>query len=99
MPSSEVKPAASGAVLAYRMKDAAHVLGLSVTTLYEMRRKGELPAVRIAGRALIPAEALRRLLAEAPAARPDDGDERAARARHAGAVRRDRASPGAAEAA
>jgi len=52
--------------LAYRVADAARVLGVGKTSLYELFKSGELVPVRIAGRTLVPADQLRRLLAEAP---------------------------------
>jgi excisionase family DNA binding protein len=86
MRSNEAEAAPVGGALSYRMKDAARVSGIGLTKLYELRKEGKLAAVRVAGRVLIPADALRRLIAEAPAAGGDDG--RVAQARNAGASRR-----------
>jgi excisionase family DNA binding protein len=49
-------------VLAYRIKDAARVAGLSRSSLYSLIGEGKLRSVRVAGRRLIPADALRDLL-------------------------------------
>jgi excisionase family DNA binding protein len=50
------------AVLAYRVNDAAKVAGLSRSSLYSLMSKGKLRSVLVAGRRLIPADALRDLL-------------------------------------
>jgi hypothetical protein len=49
-------------VLAYRVNDAAKVAGLSRSSLYVLIGEGKLRSVLIAGRRLIPADALRDLL-------------------------------------
>jgi excisionase family DNA binding protein len=49
-------------VLAYRVNDAAKVAGLSRSSLYALIGEGKLRSVLIAGRRLIPADALRDLL-------------------------------------
>jgi excisionase family DNA binding protein len=49
-------------VLAYRINDAAKVAGLSRSSLYVLIGEGKLRSVLIAGRRLIPADALRDLL-------------------------------------
>jgi hypothetical protein len=49
-------------VLAYRVNDAARVAGLSRSSLYVLIGEGKLRSVLIAGRRLIPADALRDLL-------------------------------------
>jgi len=59
---------ADGEILAYRLRDAARASGLGMTTLYRLRKAGTLRAVRIRGRVLIPADALRALIAGAAAA-------------------------------
>lgn len=51
--------------LAYRVSDAARVLGIGRTSLYELFASGALTPVRIAGRVLVPADQLRRLVADA----------------------------------
>ncbi|MBC6982865.1 helix-turn-helix domain-containing protein [Caulobacter sp. 17J80-11] len=48
--------------LAYRVNDAAKAIGLSRSTLYELRNEGKLRIVKVAGRALIPCEDLEALL-------------------------------------
>jgi excisionase family DNA binding protein len=48
--------------LAYRVNDAAKVAGLSRSSLYLLIGEGKLRSVRVAGRRLIPADALRNLL-------------------------------------
>lgn len=48
--------------LAYRVKDAAKATGLSVSTLYNLRRDGRLKMVKVCGRTLVPREALEGLL-------------------------------------
>ena len=49
-------------VLAYRINDAAKVAGFSRSSLYALIGEGKLRSVRVAGRRLIPADALRDLL-------------------------------------
>jgi excisionase family DNA binding protein len=49
-------------VLAYRVNDAAKVAGLSRSSLYVLIGEGKLRSVVVAGRRLIPADALRDLL-------------------------------------
>ena len=51
--------------LAYRVNDAARVAGLSRSSLYTLMGEGKLRSVLIAGRRLIPADALRDLLSGA----------------------------------
>jgi hypothetical protein len=48
--------------LAYRVNDAIKVSGLSRSSLYRLIGQGELHSVVVAGRRLIPADALRALL-------------------------------------
>jgi excisionase family DNA binding protein len=49
---------------AYRVNDAARVVGLGRSTLYELAAEGRLKMIKVAGRTLIPAESLRALLQE-----------------------------------
>jgi excisionase family DNA binding protein len=49
-------------ILAYRIDDAAKVVGLSRSTLYQLMGAHKLRSVMVAGRRLIPADALRDLL-------------------------------------
>jgi excisionase family DNA binding protein len=51
--------------LAYRVNDAVKVSGLSRNSIYKLIAKGELRSVLVAGRRLIPADALRELLVAA----------------------------------
>lgn len=48
--------------LAYRVSDAALVSGLSRSTLFELIADGRLASIKVCGRRLIPAYALRELL-------------------------------------
>ena len=48
--------------LAYTMKDAAHAVSLSKSKLYLMIADGTLRSLKVAGRRLIPADALHDLL-------------------------------------
>jgi Helix-turn-helix domain len=48
--------------LAYRVNDAIKVSGLSRTSIYRLIGEGKLRSVLVAGRRLIPADALRDLL-------------------------------------
>jgi excisionase family DNA binding protein len=59
-------PLPQDAVLAYRINDAVKVAGLSRSSLYALIGEGKLRSVRVAGRRLIPADALRDLLRGAP---------------------------------
>jgi len=54
--------------LAYSIKDAAKALGLGTTTINRMIKDGRLKAVKIGGRTLIPAAALRAIIDNAPPA-------------------------------
>ncbi|MDR3524063.1 MAG: helix-turn-helix domain-containing protein [Acetobacteraceae bacterium] len=55
-------------VIAYQPKDAARVLGIGLTKLYELIGAGDLPAKKAGGRTLIPADALRSYVDNLPAA-------------------------------
>ncbi len=44
------------------LPEAAHVLGISRSTAYELARTGELPALRLGRRLVIPTSALESLL-------------------------------------
>ena len=44
--------------LLYRMPEAAHALGISLTTAYDLVYRGLIPSVRLAGRLRVPAEGL-----------------------------------------
>lgn len=46
------------------VEEAAVALGIGRTTAYQAVRRGELPALRIGRRVVVPREALERLLAE-----------------------------------
>ncbi len=48
--------------LAYRVKEAADVIGLGRSTLYDLMAKGTLRFVKIGNTRLIPADALRALI-------------------------------------
>ncbi len=50
---------------AFRVNDATKIIGLSRGSLYDLEKSGKLRFVRIAGRTLVPADELRRLIAEA----------------------------------
>lgn len=56
--------------LAYSIVEAARVAGIGRSTLYEALAAGELKAVKLGRRTLIPADELRRFLAALPPARP-----------------------------
>ncbi len=51
--------------LAYRINDFTSAVGLSRSTVYELIKNGELRAVHIGGRTLIPASEAKRLIGEA----------------------------------
>jgi excisionase family DNA binding protein len=48
--------------ITYRVNDAAKVVGLSRSKIYELIGEGKLRSVMVAGRRLIPSDALRDLL-------------------------------------
>jgi hypothetical protein len=48
--------------LAYRVNDAVKISGLSRSSIYKLIAEGELRSILVAGRRLIPADALRSLL-------------------------------------
>lgn len=56
---------ASTEILAYRIPDAVRVSGIGRTKIFELIKTGDLRAVRVGGRTLVPASELRRLLGEA----------------------------------
>jgi excisionase family DNA binding protein len=51
--------------LTYSVEEAAQALSLGRNTVYEAVRCGQIPAIRVGRRVLIPAAALERWLAEA----------------------------------
>ena len=64
-----------------RVEEAGEVLGLSRPSAYAAVRRGELPAIRIGKRLLIPVAGLRRMLGEnegAAAVGRDDAKDRGA---------------------
>jgi excisionase family DNA binding protein len=71
--ASKTRPAIRGPLLppdialAYRVNDAAKVSGLSRSSLYNLIGEGKLRSVVVAGRRLIPADALRDLIKGAAA--------------------------------
>lgn len=48
--------------LAFRIGDACLAIGISRTSLYKLVKAGELKLIRIAGRSLVPASELHRLI-------------------------------------
>jgi excisionase family DNA binding protein len=52
----------AGDKLAYHIDDACQIIGLSRASIYKLMGEGKLRSVKVAGRRLIPAEALRALL-------------------------------------
>jgi excisionase family DNA binding protein len=67
--ASNVQTAFAPEPLAYRIDDAGRVLGIGRTSLYKLIAERQLRAVKIAGRTVIPAEAIRELLNAAPSTR------------------------------
>jgi hypothetical protein len=59
---SRVAPLPPDIALAYRVNDAIKVSGLSRTSIYKLIGEGKLRSVLVAGRRLIPADALRELV-------------------------------------
>ena len=57
--------------LAYRIEEASRVSGLSRTTLYKLIASKELASAKVAGRRLVPADALKKLIAGHADAVPD----------------------------
>ncbi len=47
--------------MAYPINDAAHQLGIGRSSLYELVKSGEVKAIKIAGRTLIPRSELERV--------------------------------------
>jgi excisionase family DNA binding protein len=62
--------------LTLTVEEAAKLLGVGRGTAYEAVRQGEIPAIRIGRRVLVPRARLFELLGESeiPAALPDDSD-------------------------
>lgn len=50
--------------LAYRMKDAERVFGVSKSKLYQLAADGKLKLIRVGGRTLVPHSELQRLIDE-----------------------------------
>lgn len=63
--------AASHGKMALSIIEAAHIAGIGRSTLYEAMAAGELKAVKLGRRTLIPADELRRFIDALPAARPE----------------------------
>jgi len=63
---SAAKPKAAVEPLALSVKQFCRLSSLGRTNTYELIRKGKLQAKRIGGRTVIPIDAARRLLDEAP---------------------------------
>lgn len=61
-PLAERSPKHELPVISYRVEDAARAVGLSRARVFELIRSGELKSVFVAGRRLIPADALRELV-------------------------------------
>ncbi len=61
-------PANQAAPIAYPPKEAARLIGVGLTKLYELIGTGELPAKKAGGRTLITAAALHTYIARLPAA-------------------------------
>jgi excisionase family DNA binding protein len=62
-PAPELAERHGAPKLAYTVKEASAALGISKTTLYRMMSEGELATLRVAGRRLIEAAAIERVLA------------------------------------
>jgi excisionase family DNA binding protein len=60
-----VAPLPPDVALAYRVNDAARVSGLSRSTINKLISAGKLRSIMVAGRRLIPTDALRALLSAA----------------------------------
>jgi excisionase family DNA binding protein len=56
--------------LAYRPTEVAVVIGLSRSKVYELIARGEIPSIRLGGKILVPAESVRKVIAEALAGSP-----------------------------
>lgn len=64
---SNPRPAPVSDRLSYRVAEAAHVSGLSRSTIYELIAAGKIRDVKVAGCRIVPAEDLHRLIAGGPA--------------------------------
>ena len=53
--------------VAVRINDAARMIGLGRTSIYELIAEKKLPTVRIAGRRLVPVKAIRELIEKSAA--------------------------------
>lgn len=60
---SNVESASQPAKRAYRVKEAMQAFGVGKTSLYALMKDGRLPAVKVNGMRLIPADALEKLFA------------------------------------
>ena len=55
-----------GEPIAVRVPDAARLIGLSRSRLYELMKRGEVEYIKVGGATLIPYEALRDFIARQP---------------------------------
>ncbi|MEV6368700.1 helix-turn-helix domain-containing protein [Micromonospora musae] len=65
-------PPAPVARAVYTVAETAHLLSLSLGSTYALVRSGEIPAIKLGGRWLIPKGRLHRWLGELPEASTDD---------------------------
>ena len=59
--------------LTFTVEEVAHVLGIGRNSAYEAVRRGEIPAVRLGRRLLVPKAALERLLSSWVPKDPEPG--------------------------
>ena len=52
--------------VAFRLNDAAKLLGISRGSIYLLHKAGQIKLVSLAGRTLVPATELNRIIADAP---------------------------------
>jgi excisionase family DNA binding protein len=81
-PGATVTPAPLGRVV-YTVKETAQLLSLSLGSTYQLIRAGEIPAMKLGGRWVVPKRRLHEWIDGLPEASTDDLDREIRRAEHA----------------
>ena len=64
--------ATTGDRIVYTIPEVAQMLGINRCLAYALARQGDLPAIRLGGRVLVPRDRLERFLAEGRFTKSDD---------------------------
>lgn len=68
--AADAAPAPLGRMV-YTVKETAHLLSLSVGTTYQLIRSGQIPAMKLGGRWVVPKRRLHEWVNNLPTAEPD----------------------------